>query len=212
LEAPIYGPREPGERLAARFRSYLSERLEAFTALSARRLHRDIRASYLRDLLENNGFGGQTVILNGSNSDKDSAALYRAWATKNRGTEAVSGSKTADMKAAIVDGFRHDRSILIATESGAEGINLQFCSLLINYDLPWNPQRVEQRIGRCHRYGQKIDVTVINFLNRKNQAEERIHQLLEQKFKLFDGVFGSSDEVLGAIESGVDIECIFPKV
>ena len=162
--------------------------------------------SYLRDLLEANGFAGQTVILNGSNSDNDSAALYKAWLASNRGTEVVSGSKTADMKAAIVDAFRHDRSILIATESGAEGINLQFCSLLINYDLPWNPQRVEQRIGRCHRYGQKIDVTVINFLNRKNQAEERIHQLLEQKFKLFDGVFGSSDEVLGAIESGVDIE------
>jgi len=110
------------------------------------------------------------------------------------------------MKAAIVDAFRNDRTIMIATESGAEGINLQFCSMLINYDLPWNPQRIEQRIGRCHRYGQKIDVTVINFLNRKNQAEARIHQLLEQKFKLFDGVFGSSDEVLGAIESGVDIE------
>ncbi|WP_032984134.1 SNF2-related protein [Rhizobium leguminosarum] len=162
--------------------------------------------SYLRELLENNGFAGQTVVLNGSNSDKDSAALYKTWLEKNRGTEAVSNSKTADMKAAIVDSFRNDRAILIATESGAEGINLQFCSLLINYDLPWNPQRVEQRIGRCHRYGQKIDVTVINFLNRKNQAEERIHQLLEQKFKLFEGVFGSSDEVLGAIESGVDIE------
>lgn len=162
--------------------------------------------SYLRDLLEASGFRGQTVILNGSNADKDSNAIYKNWLEKHRGTEAVSGSKTADMKAAIVDAFRHDRTILIATESGAEGINLQFCSLLINYDLPWNPQRVEQRIGRCHRYGQKIDVTVINFLNRKNHAEARIHQLLEQKFKLFEGVFGSSDEVLGAIESGVDIE------
>lgn len=162
--------------------------------------------TYLREILEQNGFAGQTVILNGSNSDKDSNALYKAWVEKHRGTDAVSGSKTADMKAAIVDAFRGDRTILIATESGAEGINLQFCSLLINYDLPWNPQRVEQRIGRCHRYGQKIDVTVINFLNRKNHAEARIHQLLEQKFKLFAGVFGSSDEVLGVIESGVDIE------
>lgn len=162
--------------------------------------------AYLRDLLEANRFKGQTVILNGSNSDKDSNAIYKGWLDKHRGTETVSGSKTADMKAAIVDAFRNDRTILIATESGAEGINLQFCSLLINYDLPWNPQRVEQRIGRCHRYGQKIDVTVINFINRKNHAEARIHQLLEQKFKLFEGVFGSSDEVLGAIESGVDIE------
>lgn len=162
--------------------------------------------NYLRELLEQRGFAGQTVILNGSNADKDSNAIYKAWLEKHRGTDAVSGSKTADMKAAIVDAFRNDRTILIATESGAEGINLQFCSLLINYDLPWNPQRVEQRIGRCHRYGQKIDVTVINFMNRKNQAEARIVQLLDQKFKLFDGVFGSSDEVLGAIESGVDIE------
>jgi superfamily II DNA or RNA helicase len=162
--------------------------------------------TYLRDLLEQNGFEGETVVLNGSNSDKDSNALYKAWLEKHRGTDVASGSKAADMKAAIVEAFRNDRKILISTESGSEGINLQFCSLLINYDLPWNPQRVEQRIGRCHRYGQKIDVTVINFLNRKNHAEARIHQLLEQKFKLFDGVFGSSDEVLGVIESGVDIE------
>ena len=55
-------------------------------------------------------------------------------------------------------------SILIATEAAAEGINLQFCSMVVNYDLPWNPQRIEQRIGRCHRYGQKYDVVVVNFL------------------------------------------------
>ena len=162
--------------------------------------------SYLRDLLEANGFAGEVVVLNGANSDKESQAIYKAWLEKHRGTEAVSGSKTADMKAALVEAFRHDRTIMIATESGAEGINLQFCSLLINYDLPWNPQRVEQRIGRCHRYGQKIDVTVVNFMNRKNHAEQRIVELLDQKFRLFEGVFGSSDEVLGAIESGVDIE------
>jgi hypothetical protein len=110
------------------------------------------------------------------------------------------------MKAAVVEAFRNHKSILIATESGAEGINLQFCSLVVNFDLPWNPQRVEQRIGRCHRYGQKIDVTVVNFLNLKNHAEQRIHQLLDLKFNLFKGVFGASDEVLGVIERGVDIE------
>jgi superfamily II DNA or RNA helicase len=162
--------------------------------------------TYLRELLEQSGFAGQVVVLNGANADADSRDIYKAWVEKHRGTEAVSGSRTADMKAALVDAFRNERTILIATESGAEGINLQFCSLLINYDLPWNPQRVEQRIGRCHRYGQKIDVTVVNFMNRKNQAEARIVELLETKFRLFDGVFGSSDEVLGAIESGVDIE------
>ncbi|MDR3707183.1 MAG: SNF2-related protein [Capsulimonadaceae bacterium] len=162
--------------------------------------------TYLASLLTANGYGGDIVLLNGQNNDPASREIYHNWLDRHRGTEVVSGSKTADMKAAVVEAFRDDKSILIATESGAEGINLQFCSLVINYDLPWNPQRVEQRIGRCHRYGQKIDVTVVNFLNLKNRAEQRVFELLDQKFKLFQGVFGASDEVLGAIERGVDIE------
>jgi hypothetical protein len=95
---------------------------------------------------------------------------------------------------------------MVATEAAAEGINLQFCSLVVNYDLPWNPQRVEQRIGRCHRYGQQYDVVVINFLNERNEADRRVLELLTEKFKLFDGVFGASDEILGTVESGVDFE------
>jgi superfamily II DNA or RNA helicase len=159
---------------------------------------------YLADLLSANGYAGSVALMNGQNSDSASQAIYAAWRTRHADTGAISGSKTADMKAAIVESFRNDKTILIATESGAEGINLQFCSLVINFDLPWNPQRVEQRIGRCHRYGQRVDVLVINFLNLKNRAEERVLELLSQKFQLFDGVFGASDEVLGAIESGTD--------
>lgn len=83
---------------------------------------------------------------------------------------------------------------------------MRYIALLINYDLPWNPQRVEQRIGRCHRYGQKHDVVVINFLNTRNQADQRVLELLTEKFQLFSGVFGASDEVLGRIESGIDFE------
>lgn len=162
--------------------------------------------SYLKGLLEANGYDGQVVLLNGSNADPTSQSIYRKWVDKHKNTDAISGSKTADMKAAIVEEFKNNTTILIATESGAEGINLQFCSLLVNYDLPWNPQRVEQRIGRCHRYGQKLDVAVLNFINKGNRAEERVFQLLNQKFQLFEGVFGSSDQVLSAIESGLDIE------
>jgi len=77
---------------------------------------------------------------------------------------------------------------------------------LINYDLPWNPQKVEQRIGRVHRYGQKNDVVVVNFINRKNPADKRVFEILNNKFQLFEGVFGASDEILGAIESEIDIE------
>jgi hypothetical protein len=118
----------------------------------------------------------------------------------------MTGSRTADMRSALMDYFREQGRIMIATEAGAEGINLQFCSLVVNYDLPWNPQRIEQRIGRCHRYGQKHDVVVVNFLNRKNAADQRVFELLSEKFHLFEGVFGASDEVLGAIESGIDFE------
>jgi ERCC4-related helicase len=162
---------------------------------------------YLRELLEQHGYAGQVVLMNGQNGDQQSRETYAQWLEKHRGTDKVSGSKSADMKAAIVEAFKgDDKTILIATESGAEGINLQFCSLLVNFDLPWNPQRVEQRIGRCHRYGQKIDVTVVNMLNLKNQTEQRIHELLSEKFHLFEGVFGASDEVLGTLSSGVDFE------
>ncbi|WP_038956628.1 SNF2-related protein [Bradyrhizobium japonicum] len=162
--------------------------------------------TYLEALLSANGYADDIVLLNGQNNDAASKETYADWLSRHKGTDAISGSRTADMKAAVVEAFRDRKSILIATESGAEGINLQFCSLIVNYDLPWNPQRVEQRIGRCHRYGQRIDVTVVNFLNLKNRADQRVYELLSQKFNLFQGVFGASDEVLGAIESGVDIE------
>jgi superfamily II DNA or RNA helicase len=113
---------------------------------------------------------------------------------------------SADRRQALVDEFRDRSQILLMTEAGAEGLNLQFCNLVVNYDLPWNPQRVEQRIGRCHRYGQSRDVLVVNFLNRQNAADARLYELLGEKLKLFDGVFGSSDEVLGALGSGIDFE------
>jgi ERCC4-related helicase len=161
---------------------------------------------YLLRLLADSPFADGIVLFNGSNTDDRSKLIYAAWLEKHQGTDRISGSKSADMRSALVDYFREEGRIMIATEAGAEGINLQFCSLVVNYDLPWNPQRIEQRIGRCHRYGQKHDVVVVNFLNRKNAADKRVYELLDQKFKLFEGVFGASDEVLGAIESGVDFE------
>ncbi|MDO8526482.1 MAG: SNF2-related protein [Deltaproteobacteria bacterium] len=158
------------------------------------------------ELLSKNGYAGKIVLFNGSNNDEKSKEIYQAWVERHKDTDKISGSKTADMRAALVDYFKNEAEIMIATEAAAEGINLQFCSLVINFDLPWNPQRIEQRIGRCHRYGQKHDVVVINFVNRKNAADRRVYELLDQKFNLFKGVFGASDEVLGSIESGADFE------
>ena len=161
---------------------------------------------YLENILENAEYSRKIVLFNGSNTDPKSQEIYKQWIEKHQGTDRITGSKSADMRAALVEYFRDEAIIMIATEAGAEGINLQFCSLVVNYDLPWNPQRIEQRIGRCHRYGQRHDVVVVNFLNKKNAADLRVYQLLSEKFKLFEGVFGASDEVLGSIESGVDFE------
>ena len=162
--------------------------------------------SYLLRLLADSPFRDGIVLFNGSNTDDGSKLIYSQWLERHQGSDRVTGSRSADMRSALVDYFREQGRIMIATEAGAEGINLQFCSLVVNYDLPWNPQRIEQRIGRCHRYGQKHDVVVVNFLNRKNAADQRVFELLSEKFQLFEGVFGASDEVLGAIESGVDFE------
>jgi ERCC4-related helicase len=137
---------------------------------------------YLFNLLSASGYAGKISLLSG---------------------DAAGGPEE---RRALVTEFREKTQILICTEAGAEGLNLQFCNLVVNYDLPWNPQRVEQRIGRCHRYGQQRDVLVINFLNRQNAADARLYELLEKKLNLFDGVFGASDEILGALESGVDFE------
>ena len=161
---------------------------------------------YLKNYLESHGYKDKVVCFNGMNNDFTSKCIYENWLNRYHGTNRISGNRDIDRKQAIVDYFNTNAEILIATEAGAEGINLQFCSLVVNFDMPWNPQRIEQRIGRCHRYGQKHDVVVVNFVNQNNIADNRVYELLDSKFNLFDGVFGCSDEVLGAIDSGVGFE------
>jgi superfamily II DNA/RNA helicase len=197
-----------GERLLTALKRGLAEAKKKGGAEKAIIFTESTRTQeYVRSILEATAhYTGKVILFNGSNSDLKSKEVYQNWLKKHDGTDRITGSKTADMRAALVDYFRDEAIIMVATEAAAEGINLQFCSLVINYDLPWNPQRIEQRIGRCHRYGQKHDVVVVNFLNRKNAADQRVYQLLDEKFKLFSGVFGASDEVLGSVGSGIDFE------
>ncbi len=163
--------------------------------------------SYLYKFLESNGYASKVILFNGANTEQPSQAIYEQWQKHSPTAERTTGSKSVDIRTALIDHFfRNQGEILLATEAAAEGLNLQFCSLVVNYDLPWNPQRIEQRIGRCHRYGQEQDVIVINFLNERNAADQRVLELLEEKLNLFSGVFGASDEILGAIESGLDFE------
>lgn len=162
---------------------------------------------YLFERLSKVRYVGKILLFNGNNNDATSSQIYRNWLADEKNKGKITGSKAVDIRQALVDAFKSDDyEIMIATEAASEGINLQFCSMIVNYDLPWNPQRVEQRIGRCHRYGQEFDVVVVNFLNASNIVEARVFELLDSKFRLFDGVFGSSDEVLGSIENGVDFE------
>lgn len=162
---------------------------------------------YIAQSLTDAGWDGDGLVLfNGQNATPQSTSIYHQWLKDNAGSDLMTGNVTADRRKALVDYFRDHGRIMIATEAAAEGLNLQFCSMVVNYDLPWNPQRVEQRIGRCHRFGQRYNVVVVNFLNKGNVAEQRIYELLSDKFHLFKGIFGASDEVLGRIEDGLDFE------
>jgi superfamily II DNA or RNA helicase len=105
-------------------------------------------------------------------------------------------SRTVAVRLALVHEFKTRARIFISTEAGAKGLNLQFCDTIINYDLPWNPQRIEQRIGRCHRYGQQHDVTVINFAASDNEAQKLTLEILSDKLDLFGRVLDATDVVL----------------
>ena len=172
-----------------------------------------ITQDYIAKVLEAEGFAGKYLKFNGQNKSPETTQIYRDWLAKNKDSDLITGTESADKRKALIDRFKDDdMQIMIATEAASEGINLQFCSMLINYDLPWNPQRIEQRIGRVHRMGQKYDVVVVNFSNQGNTAEARILDLLANKFNLFKNTFGPSNEVLGAIEDGFDFEQQISKI
>lgn len=105
----------------------------------------------------------------------------------------------------MMDLFRGRAQVMVATEAGGEGINLQFCNHIINFDLPWNPMRVEQRIGRVHRLGQKKDIYIYN-LSTKNTIEEHILHLLHEKINMFELVIGELDVILERMEQKSSLE------
>ena len=154
---------------------------------------------YLRQLLLNIGLGEDDITLFRGVNDHERAHQALARWRKEEGARFPSGvrpSREVAIRLALVHEFRTSSKVLVCTEAGAKGLNLQFCETVINYDLPWNPQRIEQRIGRCHRYSQQHDVTVVNFIARDNEAHRLTFEILSQKLDLFGRVLDASDHVL----------------
>ncbi|MCG8419571.1 MAG: SNF2-related protein [Proteobacteria bacterium] len=156
-----------------------------------------ITQEYLRQRLVAHGLTAEAITLfRGNNESARAQQALRRWRDEMAIPAHRQPSTQVAMRLALVHEFRTRSRVFIATEAGAKGLNLQFCEHIINYDLPWNPQRIEQRIGRCHRYSQTRDVTVVNFIARDNQAERLLFDILSTKLDLFGTVFDASDAVL----------------
>ena len=155
---------------------------------------------YLRDLLiEHAGLEDSKITLfRGHNDSPRAREALRRWQEEVGRHLPAHRLPSPDIavRLALVHEFKSRSRVFIATEAGAKGLNLQFCDTIVNYDLPWNPQRIEQRIGRCHRYGQTRDVTVVNFLAKDNEAQRLTLEILTQKLDLFGDVMDMSDSVL----------------
>jgi len=157
-----------------------------------------ITQEYLRERLAASGLvtDAQITLFSGTNEGPRPAEALARWVAETEPSAAHRRQRDIAVRLALVHEFRTRTHVFISTEAGAKGLNLQFCDTLVNYDLPWNPQRIEQRIGRCHRYGQQRDVTVINFLARDNLAQALTFEILSQKLELFGTVLDASDQVL----------------
>lgn len=159
-----------------------------------------VTQAYLQDLLMDRGrFRPEDITLfRGTNDSPRAAQALKRWQEKIGDSLPVHQrpSRSVAMRLALVHEFKTRSRVFISTEAGAKGLNLQFCDTIVNYDLPWNPQRIEQRIGRCHRYGQEHDVTVINFLAADNEAQKLTFDILSRKLDLFGKVLDASDVVL----------------
>lgn len=157
-----------------------------------------VTQEYLRARLIESRFVSdeEVTLFRGTNDSPRARQALARWLEEVPQDGATKASPEIATRLALVHEFKSRSKIFISTEAGAKGLNLQFADTVVNYDLPWNPQRIEQRIGRCHRYGQRHDVTVINFLAKDNEAQALTFEILSQKLELFGTVLDASDQVL----------------
>lgn len=157
-----------------------------------------VTQNYLRDRLIESRLitDAEITLFSGTNALERAQQALARWLEEVPQGEGAKANRDIATRLALVHEFKTRARVFISTEAGAKGLNLQFCDTVVNYDLPWNPQRIEQRIGRCHRYGQQRDVTVINFLAKDNLAQALTFDILSQKLELFGTVLDASDQVL----------------
>ncbi|MFD4256474.1 DEAD/DEAH box helicase [Streptomyces sp. NPDC058534] len=171
-------------------------------------LAREIEGSTKADLLlerlrRHNGQGEKVLVFTAFRQTLDALAAR----LKREGVQAAvyHGSLSRRDKEAAVAAFRDSAPVLLSTESAGEGRNLQFCHVMANVDLPWNPMQIEQRLGRLHRVGQEHDVVLTNLVAR-GTIEQRILHVLESKINLFELVVGELDMILGRVDEDFDFE------
>ncbi|AGX05482.1 MULTISPECIES: DEAD/DEAH box helicase [Bacillus] len=168
-----------------------------FLVSKVEKVQRNSKAEKALELIK--GIDDKVIIF----TEYRATQLYLQWFLKQHGISSVPfrGGFKRGKKDWMRELFKNNVQVLIATEAGGEGINLQFCNHIINYDLPWNPMRLEQRIGRIHRLGQEKDVMIYNFAV-KDTVEEHILKLLYEKIHLFEKVIGELDDILAKLEFG----------
>ncbi|WP_077601329.1 DEAD/DEAH box helicase [Oceanobacillus sojae] len=194
-------------------REFCSSREACFTSLV--KLGADENQTAIQEVIENieqldqhpkaEKLVEQIKLLNGEKvivfTEYRATQYYLQWYLQQHGISSVPfrGGFKRGKKDWMKQLFKDHAQVLIATEAGGEGINLQFCHHLINYDLPWNPMRLEQRIGRIHRFGQESDVHIYNIVT-KQTIEEHVLSMLYEKIHLFENVIGNLDAILAELK------------
>jgi SNF2 family DNA or RNA helicase len=162
------------------------------------------KAQTLRELLRRHHARGEKVVVFTAFRETLSYLVELA-AADDLPAAVYHGSLSRREKDAAIAAFRSELPVLLTTEAAGEGRNLQFCHVMINYDLPWNPMQIEQRLGRIHRIGQEHDVLLTNLVTR-DTIEDHILRVLESKVNLFELVIGELDMILGRVDDDFDFE------
>ena len=188
------------ETLRSRGQAETAERLDAL-ADAAASMRSSAKAETLVSLIKR----ADTKVLVFTGYRATLGMLARAMRSSGIAHAVFSGDMGRRERDRAIESFRGESQVLLSTETGGEGRNMQFCNVMVNYDLPWNPMRIEQRIGRIHRIGQDKEVYVFN-LSVDGTLESHILEVLDAKINMFELVIGELDMILGNIQDEEDFE------